>query len=421
MDVNTAPIKNQVEQLLRQWSKRKLILFGRITIIKLLALSKFIHLFLALSNPPGDFVKNVEKIFYKFLWNAGPDRIKRAVVTKDLRAGGLRMINIQYFIKALRITWLRRVIQSHENKTWYDLSDIDFEKVFTLGSGYARQCKQIISNPFWKDMLQIWADFCNAVSCETVDHVVESPLWYNKNLLNGENFCIHHWFKKGLRSINDLIDAHGNFYQFEELNGIYNIHGTFLDFQSLLRKIPDRWKTIINDNKIACMLNRYNVRSNVYVKYLLNRKKGCKPFYDVFALTNNFQRNIKWEQELGNIGDDEWRMHSLVIKSLKEVKLKDFQYKITNKILVTRSFLHRINKTDDNLCQYCQQQPETILHLFVQCPKVRRFWSVLHDWLLNNFGLTMSLENKTIMFPKDKKQQTDELFIHSCKVLCVRK
>ena len=76
-DVNTAPIKIQVEQLLRQWSKRKLTLFGRITIIKSLALSKFIHLFLALPNPPGDFVKNVEKIFYKFLWNAGPDRIKR--------------------------------------------------------------------------------------------------------------------------------------------------------------------------------------------------------------------------------------------------------------------------------------------------------------------------------------------------------
>ena len=99
-------------------------------------------------------MKNVEKIFYKFLWNAGPDRIKRTVVTKDLRAGGLRMINIQYFIKALRITWLRRVIQSHENKTWYDLSDIDFEKVFKLGSGSARQCKRTISNPFWKDMLK---------------------------------------------------------------------------------------------------------------------------------------------------------------------------------------------------------------------------------------------------------------------------
>ena len=80
------------------------------------------------------------------------------------------------------------------------------------------------------------------------------------------------------------------------------------------------------------------------MKYLLNGKKGCKPFYDVFALTNIFQRNTKWEQELGNIGDDEWRMHSLVNKSLKEVKLKDFQYKFINKILVSRSFLHPINK-----------------------------------------------------------------------------
>ena len=43
--------------------------------------------------------------------------------------------------------------------------------------------------------------------------------------------------------------------------------------------------------------------------------------------------------------------------SLKEVKLRDFQYKITNKILVNKSFLHRINRTDGSLCKYCQQHP----------------------------------------------------------------
>ena len=87
------------------------------------------------------------------------------------------------------------------------------------------------------------------------------------------------------------------------------------------------------------------------MKYLLKGKKGCKTFNDVFVLTNNFQGNTKWEQELGNIGDDEWKMYNIVINSLKEVKLRDFQYKITNRILLTRSFLHRINKTDDNLYQ----------------------------------------------------------------------
>lgn len=46
--------------------KRKLTLFGRITIIKSLALAKFIHLFLALPNPPGDLIKKLEKCFLSF-------------------------------------------------------------------------------------------------------------------------------------------------------------------------------------------------------------------------------------------------------------------------------------------------------------------------------------------------------------------
>ena len=91
-------------------------------------------------------------------------------------------------------------------------------------------------------MLQSWTDFCNAVTCETVYQILEAPLWYNRNLHNGENLCIQNWFKKGIRSLIDIIDARGNIYQFNELKAAYNIRGTFLDYQFLLRKITDPWK-----------------------------------------------------------------------------------------------------------------------------------------------------------------------------------
>ena len=82
--------------------------------IKSLALAKCIHLFLALRNPPGELIKRLDKLFYKFLWNSGPDRIKRSVIIKDLQAGGLRMININLFIKALKLLWLRTVIKTSQ-------------------------------------------------------------------------------------------------------------------------------------------------------------------------------------------------------------------------------------------------------------------------------------------------------------------
>ena len=91
--------------MIKIWSQRKLTLPGRIIIIKSLALSKFTHLFISLPNPPDELLKRLDKIFYKFLFNSGPDRISRNNMIRNEREGSLRMIKISTFIKALKVTW----------------------------------------------------------------------------------------------------------------------------------------------------------------------------------------------------------------------------------------------------------------------------------------------------------------------------
>ena len=71
-DINTEQIYTSIESICKKWSKRKLMLIGRITIIKSLALAKFVHLFLALPNPPGELVKRIEKIVYNFFMEFWP-------------------------------------------------------------------------------------------------------------------------------------------------------------------------------------------------------------------------------------------------------------------------------------------------------------------------------------------------------------
>ena len=101
-DLNYHEVLKKVENICKQCTKRKLTLIGRITIIKSLALDKFTHLFLALPNPPGELIKQIERLFFKFLWNNGPERIKRSTIIKNVKEGGLRMTNISFFIKALK-------------------------------------------------------------------------------------------------------------------------------------------------------------------------------------------------------------------------------------------------------------------------------------------------------------------------------
>ena len=79
---------HKVNSLINVWSKRRLTLPGKITVIKSLILSKFTHLFLVLPNPPGVFIKLLERQLYKFLWSNGPDRICRRNIVKIYMQGG---------------------------------------------------------------------------------------------------------------------------------------------------------------------------------------------------------------------------------------------------------------------------------------------------------------------------------------------
>ena len=142
-----------------------------------------------------------------------------------------------------------------------------------------------------------------------------------------------------------------------------------MEYQSVIRKIPKNWMTVVNNNKILCIISRFNVECKIYAQTLLKDNKGCRRLYDIMIDAKKPIIHNRWLNEVGNISEKQWENYNHVIQSVSEVKSKDFQYKITNRILVTKSFLFKINKVDDNYCEYCKQYPESIYHLFVQWKK----------------------------------------------------
>ena len=104
-EYNADYILHKTNRIIHAWSKKKLTLPGKITLIKSLMLAKFTHLFLALPIQQGELLKVVDRTFNKYLRNNGPDRRSRKNIVKNVRAGGLRMINMNAFITSL--SWLR--------------------------------------------------------------------------------------------------------------------------------------------------------------------------------------------------------------------------------------------------------------------------------------------------------------------------
>ena len=87
------------------WSARDHTLFGRVLIIKSLALS---HLVYSASNlnVPQEIMPMIKTKLFKFLWKNKKDKIKREGLYQDRDKGGIRMIDMETMIKALRLAWI---------------------------------------------------------------------------------------------------------------------------------------------------------------------------------------------------------------------------------------------------------------------------------------------------------------------------
>ena len=72
-------------------------------------LSKLINLFTTLPTTHS-FLENINKLFFQFLWNMKPDKIKQNYLCMNYLDGGLKMVNIYDFVKSLKLTWVKRIL-----------------------------------------------------------------------------------------------------------------------------------------------------------------------------------------------------------------------------------------------------------------------------------------------------------------------
>ena len=97
--------------------------FGRIAIIKSLALPKLTQIALICPVNDGKLIKELELLTYTFLWRGKPYRINREDSFLPLVKGGLKMLNIYEFWDSLKLSWIRRLMTS--NGAWQKILQLN--------------------------------------------------------------------------------------------------------------------------------------------------------------------------------------------------------------------------------------------------------------------------------------------------------
>ena len=395
--VNFEPKVLQLEKEIAQWRRRHLTPIGRITVIKSLLVSKFVHLFTALPNPTQAELKQLERLFFQFLWAGKRDPVKRAKIVQDYAHGGLRMLDLLSFVKSMKISWLKRLATT--NAVWGEVVSNELSRVqdiLTYGSKKLLKISAEINNPFWKNVINALADFSSIYKPE-LPQILSESIWFSDHT-KYKCSIVSSWNKKGVRFLGDLINEDsGKLHTKESLENAFGIKMTFLCFHSLIKSLPGEIKsaTEVKESgpiiplKINLIMNHPNFSRLVYNTYITSKRKEI-------ARTNARQKE-KWVRDVecfesGSIFE--------LIHATRSTRILMFQYKLVNRFLATNKYLKIIKIKENDRCTFCENEPETIAHMFWYCSRVQSFINDVKTDILREYHIELDINRKTWFFPR---------------------
>ena len=327
-------------------------------------------------------------------------------MSNDYSEGGLRLVKVDLFFEALKCTWIRRIVNGNIDAKGLMLFSIltgihinDLEK----GANYTINVAKNSQNVFWKEVLLAWSKVKKKHNPNTIDDVLRSCLWENEWFkIGGAEINYKKWRTAGIDFVSDLVHVNQNRFLFlHEIETNYGLRLNFLEYNSVIRAIKSNFKHLFQENATFIPIPKPFIP--FHFSFILKDKKGCRSICKQLMSLKIPKAKQKWEVKLNSsFSDDEWKIYSLLpFKCTMDTKLRWFQYRILNGILTTNTFMFKIGKRNDNICTFCNEEPETINHLLSDCKKVKPIWSQLETWCLQKLGIPITFNQNHILFGTD--------------------
>lgn len=360
------------------WLKFGLTPYGRVHLIKSVALSQLVYTMTVIEKPNKQQLKEIEKIIFNFIWNKGKDKIKRTTMKNDYHFGGLKVPDPSVQADSLRIAWVKKYLDGDTRGKWKDvmkskLSVTDTLTVFECNIAKKELCN-VVRNPFRIETVSAWQTLSRGTRLTELS-ILNEPLWLNQALQLDNHPIIpkRRMLSNDVLRMKDLFNVNARrIMNCNELQRKYNC-GCFLTWYTVLDRIPRDWKRILNTPDQTT-----NHRESDLYEELNDTYKTAKWSYrqliNVTVTTTPNKAQEKWEREL-QIQIGSWRqVFKCIYESTNEFKIRWLQLRLLHRILPTNRFLFLCRIRDDEKCDRCSWPVENILHIFWSCESSKIFW-----------------------------------------------
>ena len=382
----------KMQKLLDVWRLRNLTLFGKITIVKTLAIPSLIFTATFLI-PPDGFIEKINKAVFNFIWNK-KDRIKRNCIINDYTSGGLKMVDIVSQFNAIKAAWVPRIL-NEKNKKWTFLPFYYFNKFGSSNEILDMSFESIVSFPAIKQIPDFYQNMIVAFNGSkiphfphTVSHVLNMQIWGNRYLKfkNKTLFSIN-WMHDGINFIKDIFNPNG------KLN--YNIlfekikdKSDYFKVASMICKALSNFKCIfVEDNIINQVVEEYADLTAKPIYMIKDTKVNIEGKRSSFFYLNIIKQKAEkpyqqgmWERKFENRQINWYRVFMSKIIKMQDKKIAEYNYKLIMNILVSEDKLYKWKKSEDPNCIYCKHV-HSVEHMLFNCIDAKNLWSIVSSLL----------------------------------------
>jgi mannosylglycoprotein endo-beta-mannosidase len=328
--VDFQPLEDKMAGKLVTWDGKNINAAGRGALVKSVLTSQAIFHLTPLRISPG-CLASMNKIERAFLWagtkevTGGKCKLNWEAVCRPKKLGGLGILHIEKFARALRLRW-----------PWFE----------------------------WRHPTKLWVGLGNP--CDEID----MDLFYASTTITIENGKI------------------ANFWDSPWLNGLKPKNIAPLIYEASTRKkwkvnqalLANAWLAKI---RMDTNLTVQHIHEYIHLWTLLQRIQLVEHIDDsiIWNTTSNGEYSSTAAYNAQFFGAMTTNMNKIVWKVWAPPKIKFFAWLALQNRIWTADRLERRGRTNCGLCPLCKQTQETAAHLFSHCRYSKRLWGLVKCWI----------------------------------------
>ena len=414
MESNFSDKLREIEKMLACWLYRYITPYGKITIIKSLALSKLSHVALIIPNPSKQMFKRIERVLFKFLWNNKSEKVSREHAKLPEKLGGLNFPDIESFWLSFKFSWFRRLLNTSafwpkilmESLSSIQNQQFNPSQLLQLGPSLLHSMSKKITNKFWQQVLISAQKVAEGAIFTFPEKIGYSSFWYNPHIRRNNKVVTPANFPLISNSVSTLSDF------FYPNTNLVMDRDDFCDKYSLAVSENDyiEIKYIISLalQKLKLPPDRVLQAVRPYkpllVDITLATKKGCSYYYKIIRKGKNISNNMSAREQKWHIELDKtfsiyfWENARKLCASINfENPLKWLQFQVLRNSLqtnvITSHFIPNVNPE----CNFCLLSPELVSHIYWHCIKVSQFLKDICAFICN-LGLDFNPRQEQFLF-----------------------